>query len=293
MTTNSSSSSSAPDGASRIRAIVVGADGQVGAAVRRGLEDRGAEVVTSTRSGGDAPWDLRDPAVPRRLGSVSADLVVLAGGMTTVDACERDPSTSRTINVDAAAAAAQHWGRLGARVVAFSSSQVFDGSLPAPLPTSPVSPRSEYARQKVELERGLLGSGLRATVVRMTKVVGPSWPRLAEWREALSHGRSVRAHGDLGFSPVPEDGVTAAVVAAFESGFDGIVHLSARDEMRYADFARIVAATVGADPSLVEVTSAAGGPHARLHSTLGTGGQIAGLWSNALTALDVVAGILV
>ena len=185
MTTSSSSSSSARGGASRIRAIVVGADGQVGSAVRRGLEDRGAEVVASTRTGGEAPWDLRDPAVPRGDRQApddpasSADLVVLAGGVSTVDACERDPSASRTINVDAATAAAQHWGRLGARVVAFSSSQVFDGSLPAPLPTAPVSPRSEYARQKVDLERGLLGSGLRSTVVRMTKVVGPSWPRLA------------------------------------------------------------------------------------------------------------------
>lgn len=250
-------------------------------------------MVTSTRAGGDAPWDLRNPAVPRRLAAVSADLIVLAGGVSTVDACERDPSGSRAVNVESAFAAARHWGRLGARIVAFSSSQVFDGSQPAPLPESPVSPRSEYGRQKVELERGLLGAGLGATVVRMTKVTGPSWSRLAEWREALSHGRSVRAHGDLGFSPVPEDGVTAAVLAALATGFGGIIHLSARDEMRYADFARIVAATVGADPSLVESTSAAGGPHARLHATLGTEGQIAGLWSNALSSLDVVAGLLV
>lgn len=290
---SSSSSSSRRDDVARVRAVVIGAEGQVGAAVRRGLEDRGAEVVTSTRTGGDAPWDLRDPVVPRRLAAISADLVVLAGGMSTVDACERDPATSRTVNVAAAVAAALHWGRLGARIVAFSSSQVFDGSQPTPLPSSPVSPRSEYGRQKVELERSLLGSGLGATVVRMTKVVGPSWSRLAEWREALANGRSVRAHGDLGFSPVPEDGVTAAVLAVFGTGYEGIIHLSARDEMRYADFARIVAATVGVDQSLVETTSAAGGPHARPHATLGTDGQIAGLWSNALTALDVVAGLLV
>jgi len=293
VTTSSSSSSSARDGASRIRAIVVGADGHVGSAVRRGLEDRGVEVVASTRAGGDAPWDLRDPVVPRRLAAVQADLVVLAGGVSTVDACERDPSGSRTVNVESALAAARHWGRLGARIVAFSSSQVFDGSLPAPLPSSPVSPRSEYGHQKADLERGLLGTGFGATVVRMTKVTGPSWSRLAEWREALANGRRVRAHGDLGFSPVPEDGVTAAVLTAFGAGYEGILHLSARDEMRYADFARIVAATVGADQSLVETTSAAGGPHARLHSTLGTDGQVAGLWSNALSSLDVVAGLLV
>ena len=261
--------------------------------MRRGLEDRGADVVTSTRTGGDAPWDLRDPVPPARLASIAADLVVLAGGVSTVEACERDPSTSRTVNVGAATAAALHWGRRGARIVAFSSSQVFDGTVPAPLPGEPVSPRSEYGRQKVELERGLVGSGLAATVVRMTKVVGPSWSRLGEWRTALAAGRPVRAFGDLGFSPVPEDGVTAAVLAAFETGFDGILHLSARDEMRYVDFARLVAATVGADTALVESTSADRGPHARRHSTLGTAGQIGRLWSNALTSLDVVAGLLV
>ena len=272
---------------------MVGAGGQVGSAVRRALENRGARVTTSTRAGGDVAWDLREPRVPTELAAVEADLVVLAGGVATVDACERDPAGSRTVNVESCLAAARTWAPRGAHVVAFSTSQVFDGSVPRPPVTAAPSPSGEYGRQKVDLERALRDVAGRVTVLRLTKVVGPSWSRLIEWRAALESGSRIVAYADLGFSPVPEDGVAAAVVAALAARRTGIVHLSARDEMRYVDFARIVARSVGADPALVDAASAEGTPHARRFSTLGTDGALPGLWSNALTALDVVAGLLV
>src|SRR5437764_879665 len=79
---------------------------------------------------------------------------------------------------------------------------VFDGQHPHRLPTDPVSPVTEYGRQKAEVERHLLTMDAPAAVVRLTKVLQPGFPLLRGWVDALKIGEPILPFSDMVMAPV-------------------------------------------------------------------------------------------
>ncbi|MCF8192451.1 MAG: sugar nucleotide-binding protein, partial [Burkholderiales bacterium] len=130
-----------------MRVLLLGANGQVGRALRRGPLS-GHELTALDRNGlvrprvGASEWaadlaaragalcgDLSDPAsVASTVAALQPDVVINAAAYTAVDRAESEPDLARIVNADAPAAIAQAAARVGAWLVHYSTDYVFDGS---------------------------------------------------------------------------------------------------------------------------------------------------------------------
>ena len=236
--------------------LVVGADGQIGSALGRRLADCGLPVVGTTRrtpAGGLLRLDL---AAPPSEWSLPADIAVcyMCAAVTSVEKCERDPAGTRLVNVGCSLELARRVRDRGGHTIFLSTNQVFDGTVPFRTAAAAPCPRTEYGRQKAEMEAELLARG-GATVVRLTKVLGPDAALIRGWVNGLLGGRQITAFGDMVLSPVPLGFVAEVLVRAGRTRAVGVVQVSGDRDLSYAEVARRTADRVGAPPDLVRVAS--------------------------------------
>ena len=146
--------------------LVVGGDGTLGGALAAAASSHNMPFWRTTRRfHGVGPtcfqFDLAKPSAQWNLPPQQFATAVLAAGMTSIQACETQPELTRRINVLQPLLLAQRLWDQGAFVVCLSSSTVFDGKTPFAKPTDLTEPLSEYGRQKLALEHGLLALGER------------------------------------------------------------------------------------------------------------------------------------
>jgi len=128
-----------------VTTVIVGANGQLGRALRREFPD----AVALDRSG----LDVTDAAAVRNYRWGGVDLVLNAAAWTAVDAAE-DPANLeavRAANVDAVGYLARAVRTSGATLVHISSEYVFDGRHDGPMPEDwPANPLSVYGQSKAD-----------------------------------------------------------------------------------------------------------------------------------------------
>jgi dTDP-4-dehydrorhamnose reductase len=147
----------------------------------------------------------------------------------------------------------------GVYTLFLSTNQVFSGDSPHLPVDAPISPISEYGRQKAEAERLLrarMASGAPIGVLRLAKVVSPGMALLATWKQELFAGRSIRAFNDMTMAPTPVDVVATSIVRMMEDRLPVIAQLTGPRDVAYAEVGRFLAEKIGADPRLVKPVSA-------------------------------------
>jgi len=149
-----------------VTAVVLGAGGQLGRALRRAFPT----ALALDR----AALDVSDAVAVRDHDWAGVDVVLNAAAWTAVDAAE-DPANHaavRAANVDAVGHLAEAARRHGFTLVHVSSEYVFDGRHEGPIPEDlPPSPLSVYGRSKADGDR--LAQGVeRHYVVRTTWAYG-------------------------------------------------------------------------------------------------------------------------
>lgn len=235
--------------------LVVGADGMIGGALAEALRRTGAQVAATALSpGGETAGCLRlDLAEPEGLWPLPArvEAAYLMAAIPSLEACRSDPAGSRRINVERTVAIARRLLGRGARILFPSTNLVFDGETPMRRPEDPVSPGTEYGRQKAEAERALLALEGAVTVVRLTKVVAPGMPLLGRWRKALLAGEAIRPFTDKVMAPIPLAFVAEVFRAAGSRPMPGILQVSAERDISYAEAAAFLAERLGAPSGLV------------------------------------------
>ena len=245
--------------------LVVGGDGLIGQGLVGALRNNGLPVRHTTRrlpgnAAGAIHLDLASPA-----GDLDVDPCVafLCAAVTSTKACADDPQGTRKINVDNTARLAERLLRSGTRVVFLSTNAVFDGTRAYERPDAQVCPKVEYGRQKADAERMILGMGLGAAVVRLTKVVSGSTPLVSAWASALRNGRAIQPFSDLPVCPLSLGHAVEAMLAIAQAELDGVFHLSGARDITYAEFALALAQSIGADPRLIQPI-----PHAQSGAAL-------------------------
>lgn len=242
-----------------MRALVVGIDGSVGAALATALAADGWSVAgTSRRGRPDAlPLDLAGG-----LGEAdrlpAADAVFLCAAMTRQAECRADPVRAARINRDAPVRLARAAAGGGGRLILLSTSAVFDGRVPRRPAEDAPCPLNEYGRLKAEAEAGVLAEG--GTVVRLTKILHRGLPLFRDWSERLGRKEPVEAFADLFLAPIPLDHAVDGLIRIGRSAAGGIFQLSATHDIAYAEAARHIARGLGVPEDLVrDATAAAAG----------------------------------
>ena len=243
--------------------LVIGADGVIGSALLGALRRRDWNAVGTARRLRVAPGlirlDLDD--VPKELSKDGAIAALRAQGawtaflvaaVTGFARCAEDPEATRRINVVNSATLAKQLLELGAFVVYPSSNAVFGDRMDVPEETAPLSPASEYGRQKAEAEALLCslarhdGDDSRVAIVRLTKVLSDGG-LVGGWIEMLRAGRHVEAATNMVLSPVSLTFVLEGLIRIAQLGRGGVYHLSGAEALTYYDFASRLANALGAE----------------------------------------------
>jgi dTDP-4-dehydrorhamnose reductase len=242
--------------------LIVGVNSEIGSATARAIRAGGGRVLATTRRGVTAPDEvqldfsapLKNFAIPQ---GVQCACIFVA--VARLAACEDDPLGSARINVEQTVALVDLLAARGIYTLFLSTNQVFSGGEPHVLAGSPVAPVSEYGRQKAEAERMLrarMAGGAPIGVLRLAKVVSPGMALIAQWKQELIAGRSIRAFADMTMAPTPVDLVATCITRMMEDRVPVIAQLTGPRDVAYAEVGRFLAEKIGADPRLVEPVSA-------------------------------------
>ncbi len=239
-----------------MRALVIGASGQVGAALLRALAARGHAAVGTWAHHvypGLLPLDFTDAgAVERLIGDTRPDWVFCPAALSHVDYCEDHPDEAFAANLHAPVAAAKAADRAGAGFVYYSSDYVFDGIGGPYAEDAPPRPLGVYGRSKWEGEQAVLGALERSLVIRTSVVYGPERQEknfVYQIIRACRGGQGFRPAVDQRASPSYNEDVAAATVECCEREQRGIWHLAGADVLDRMAFARLVCHVFALDGS--------------------------------------------
>jgi dTDP-4-dehydrorhamnose reductase len=238
-----------------VRALVIGASGQVGAALIAALRARGHEAIGTyaTRPAPEAsfPLDLRDPAaVEHAIAFAKPDWIFCPAALSWVDYCEDHEAEALLLNRDAPLAAARLGRRLvGAGFVYYSSDYVFDGRAGPYDEDAPPRPLGAYGRSKLAGEQALRELP-RTLVLRTSVVYGPErqeknfvYQMLRSFRE----GRPLRPARDQRASPTYNPDLAQASVELAEQERHGLFHVAGGAVLDRLEFTLLICRTFGLD----------------------------------------------
>ncbi|MEQ1728720.1 MAG: NAD(P)-dependent oxidoreductase [Vicinamibacterales bacterium] len=242
-----------------MRIAVVGARGQLGAAMAHACEQR-HEVVRFDRSTLDITDDV---AVRGAIERAKPDAIVNCAGFNAVDAAETQAVAALQANAFAVRSLARAARDAGAALVQFSSDFVFDGLATAPMTEEhPRNPRSAYATSK------LLGEWFAADapvsyVLRVESLfgVGPGGPdkgSLTSIVNGLRAGNVVKVFGDRTVSPTYIDDCATATLGLLERrSTPGVYHCVNSGFATWHDVGMEAARLLGVTPRFDVVAVAA------------------------------------
>ena len=230
--------------AARRRVLITGAGGQLGHSLARAFADD--DVLALDRRGWDVTGDR--PPLPWQ-----PELVLHAAAWTNVDGAEADPQGAAAVNVGGTANVAALCSSLGARLVAFSSDYVFDGTKREPyLETDAPSPLSAYGRSKLAGEHA---AGPRAWVVRSSWLFGETGHNFVRTMLRLGQERDeVSVVADQRGCPTYVGHLAAATRELVELP-GGIWHVAADGEATWAELAEAIFEEAGIDCRVVPITT--------------------------------------
>jgi dTDP-4-dehydrorhamnose reductase len=260
-----------------MRVLLTGASGFLGSAVRDELLARGHDVLASARvapraGAGEtaADWLLADLSLPgaagRLLERAAPEAVIHCAALADIAPCADDPSAACRLNAEVPGELAAGCAARGARLLAVSTDQVFDGSRGGWREEDDAAPLHEYGRSKLAGERAVAVAPT-AVIVRPGLVTGPApaGRRSASSRllESLARGARPRLFTDELRTPVASVDVARALVDLLERdvlwspgalpGAPGrLLHLGGPETLSRYALGRREAAAAGFDPDLCD-----------------------------------------
>lgn len=148
------------------RIFVTGAGGFVGARACRFLQGN-YEVLTTSKG-----WmtSCAEPQLMQTIAEAHPDVILHTAAISDTGYTEQHPEEAYRANVELPLWLARAAAQCGAKLVGFSSDQVYAGvQQPGPLPeTMELSPANVYGRQKLEMEQRVLEACPDAVLLRAT-----------------------------------------------------------------------------------------------------------------------------
>jgi dTDP-4-dehydrorhamnose reductase len=239
-----------------LRIAVVGAGGQLGAAVLREFASA-HDTIAFTHAELDV---TDDAAVARAIERARPDVIVNGAAYNEVDAAEDHPVEALNLNAFAVKALAYAARTVDATLVHFGSDFVFDGQSTRPyVETDRPNPRSVYAASKL-LGEWFAMDAPRAYVLRVESLFGrpvdqgPQRGSVAGIMSTLQAGGSPRVFADRTVSPTYIPDAARAVRQLIESGNPpGLYHCVNSGSCTWLEFAHELANQLGIEPRLVPV----------------------------------------
>ena len=243
------------EGGAALRALVVGAGGQLGSDLMRALP--------SARGLTRADLDVTDGAAVRAaVGDWALAVRDLPGPMTVfnaaawtnVDGAEAEEEAAYAANATAPAHLAVAAESVGAALVHVSTDYVFPGDATEPYEVDDATgPRSAYGRTKLAGEQAVLAASVGSYVVRTAWVYGATGGNFVKTIARLERERdTLSVVDDQRGSPTWSLDLARGLVAlARRRPAPGVYHCTNAGEATWYEFARAIFEELGADPERV------------------------------------------
>ena len=240
--------------------LIIGADSNIGSNLATFLDTKGYSVWQTTRhlnavSGQRIFLDLSKDLTYWSPPPVTFCTVYLFAAVTSIERCRIYPESSRLINVTNTVLLAEKFSAFGAFVVFLSSNAVFDGEIPFAKIGNPINPQNEYGRQKAEVEKILLALQKNICVVRLGKVIFSNMPLLTDWVNKLRSNEKIFPFSDMFMAPVSMSFALCALHKIAKNNLNGIVQVTAFDDISYAEAAYYISERINCRPDLVNPIS--------------------------------------
>jgi dTDP-4-dehydrorhamnose reductase len=181
-------------------------------------------------------------------------VVIHTAGLTSVEACERNPALAKEINVELSVNVAKATKQLGIKLVHISTDHLFDGTKPNISEDEPIVPLNEYGKTKAEAEQRVLSVNEHALIVR-TNFYG--WG--TSYRKSFSDLiiQSLRKHqvlylfDDVHYTPILAKNLIQTVHDLLDKNVKGIFHVVSDDRISKYEFGVLIADEFGLDKSLI------------------------------------------
>lgn len=229
--------------------LVLGGNGQVGAALLALLEGAGRPVRASTRSGTlpdgrpCARADLAEAgSVAALMASLRPSIVINATAHTAVDRAESEPELVQRVNAEAVAELGHAARRIGARVVHYSTDYVFPGDARRPYREDDTTgPISAYGRSKLAGEQALAASGAQALTLRLAWVYAASGQNFLRTMLRVGAEREhLRVVADQIGAPTPAHWIAQATLRAVDAEVTGLYHLTPQGQTSWHGYAQAI-----------------------------------------------------
>ena len=238
-----------------MRALIIGASGFVGTALRAAFGPEAVGTYYSHRCEGLLPLDMRDRlAVNRLIVEVRPEIVIQPAAQPHVDWCEQHAEESYAINVAGTRNVAEAARAAGARYLFVSTDYVFDGAAGPYAEDAPTGPRNVYGRHKLEAEAFIAATLRNYVIARVCGVYGYE-PQGKNFVMALlakgRRGEPMNVPSDQWGTPTYGDNLAAAMHELALGSARGIYHVVGPEWLDRVSFARLACEVFGLDPGFL------------------------------------------
>lgn len=251
------------------KALVLGSEGNIGVPLVRHLRASGVEVLESDIKPG---WregylmaDINHPVDLLPAFDWGPDVVFLLSAIVSRVTCEQASSLAISTNLGGINNVLQMAKRVKARVVFFSTSEVYgpecdpmDEAISNPKPNNRYGLSKLLGEQLVEYETR--AHGLKASVVRPFMVydenedLGDHRSAMIRFTTDLAMGRPIHAHRGATRSWLHVSDAVRAIEAAARLDEYAVINIGHPDILPIGDLAEMIRAELNADPALIKVT---------------------------------------
>jgi dTDP-4-dehydrorhamnose reductase len=220
------------------RVLIIGASGQLGAALRSVFADR--QLITPPR----ADFDLACNRARDLLDATLADVVINCAALHKLDDCESDLSRAFAINAIAVGDLAAACAEREIPFATISTDYVFDGTHRQPYTESDVTmPRTAYGISKLAGELLARRSGPKCIIIRSAGLFGAASSNkgmtlIERVLRQAKRGEQSAVVQDVVFSPSYVPHVARAIRALIDAEAFGTHHVTNDGECSWYDFVR-------------------------------------------------------
>lgn len=215
-----------------IKTAIIGASGYIGkhllAKYRESFPDCIGTGFAHMKEG-LTPFDLRNPNVAAlKLRETEHEAVVIASAMPNIAKCESYPKETYELNVSGTLKLVKQLEQLSLKTFFLSSDYVFNGETGHYRDDARTSPKTEYGRQKAEVEKEIPNLTNNYTILRLSKIYGtvPQDGTLLDSIAAeLMQGKKITVATDQFFSPTHVDDVVSMLLFIQKQNKNGLINL--------------------------------------------------------------------
>ncbi len=254
-----------------MKILVTGSNGLLGQKLVHKLKKDSTVTLIATARGKNRLKDGKgytyfplDITVEKEVAAICAaekpDVIIHTAAMTNVDACEVDKEGAELLNVTAVQYLLTACAKNNIHLVHLSTDFIFDGEDGPYDEQAEAKPLSFYGETKLDAEKLILESDVKAAILRTVLVFGVaeemSRSNIVLWAKgALESGKKLTVVDDQFRTPTLAEDLADGCILAAKQKATGIYNISGADFMSVLQLVQRVGKTYHLDVSLVEPVS--------------------------------------